>query len=111
MLSGAVVWAATQTAESSSIENNDAFNFMANPPLLINKRLQGDCRRSCGLWVSGGISRFLKAFPYIELAGWMEKLQVRAAGGPLKCLGLHSTSQLLVGPPGFELEDETKFGT
>jgi len=36
VLSGDVVWAATQIAESSNIENNCAFNFMAVSPLRNN---------------------------------------------------------------------------
>jgi hypothetical protein len=35
VLLGALVWAATQTAESSNIENNGAFNFIAVHPLRI----------------------------------------------------------------------------
>jgi hypothetical protein len=32
---------------------------------------------------SGGTSRFLKALPYIELSGRMEKLQARVAEGKI----------------------------
>ena len=75
MLLGAVVWAATQTAESSNKENNGAFNFMAVSPLQIMFFIT-DCRRGLGALESGGISRFLKAFPYCVYRGqvkiWFE---------------------------------------
>ena len=77
MLLGAVVWAATQIAESSNKENNGAFNFMAVSPLRIMFFIT-HCRRGAGALESGGISRFLKAFPYGGFGVRMEKLQVRA---------------------------------
>ncbi len=71
MLLGAVVWAATQTAESSNKENNGAFNFMAVSPFQIMFFIK-HFRRDAGRLESGGISRFLKAFPYGGYVGRWE---------------------------------------
>jgi len=45
---GVVVWAATQTAESSNMENNGAFNFMAVSTLRIRSIITY-CRRGRGV--------------------------------------------------------------
>jgi hypothetical protein len=48
VLFGVVVWAATQTAESSNMENNGAFNFMAVSTLQIMSIIR-NCRRGRGV--------------------------------------------------------------
>ena len=68
VLLGVVLWATTQTAESSNAESNVALDFMTVSHLRVGFISRPNSRRDCGGGESGGPSRSPNAFPYSEFA-------------------------------------------